>query len=78
MFKRRLGQSVNATQCSGGYYCPQILEMSCGDFAAIGPDITSEAAGSLPPGPGVGPTERIIRIPRDVMVAARPDIPRSI
>lgn len=78
MFSKRLGESSSRSQCSGGYSCPQILEMSSGDYAAAGEDITEEAVGSLPPGPGVGPKERIVKIPRHVMVAARAEIPSSL
>jgi hypothetical protein len=73
MFLRRLGQN-GQEQCSTGAQCPQILEMTDGDFAAAGPDITAEATASLPPGPGVGPNEGIVRIPRKVMLAAVSDI----
>jgi hypothetical protein len=72
MFKRRLGQ--NGRQCSTGAQCPQILEMISGDFAAAGPDITAESIGELPPGPGVGPKERVVRVPRQVMLDALKDI----
>ena len=76
MFLRRFGQS--GVQCQGGHSCPQILELIDGDFAVIGSDITSEATEKLPPGPGCGPGERIIRVPRAVLIAARPEIPASI
>ena len=73
MFIRRLGQ--NARQmCQNGYNCPQILEMVDGDFAAAGPDITAEAKAALPPGPGVGPKDGVVKIPRAVMLAALTDI----
>jgi hypothetical protein len=75
MFVRRLGQSVN--RCSSGHYCPQILEMEDGDFAAVGPDITAEAVSVMPPGPGVGPKEGVVKIPRHVMIAARAEIPAA-
>ena len=45
-----------------------------GDFAAVGLDISKEAARAMPPGPGVGPSEGIVKIPRDVMLAAVADI----
>lgn len=45
-----------------------------GDFAAVGPDIREESINALPPGPGVGPKEGIVRIPRQVMLAAMRDI----
>ena len=76
MFLRRLGQSGRPL-CSYGHHCPQILEMVDGDFAAVGPDITEEAIPAMLPGPGIGPKERAIRIPRQVMLTARADIPAA-
>ena len=73
MFKRRLGQT-DGNQCEGGRYCPQILEMTDGAFAAAGLDITKAAIPALPPGPGVGPDEGIVKVPRKVMLAAMADI----
>jgi len=73
MFLRRLGQN-GRQQCEGGHYCAQILEMTDRNFAAVGLDITKEAVGALPPGPGVGPGEGIVKIPREVMLAAMSDI----
>ena len=73
MFLRRLGQN-GRQQCEGGHYCAQLLEMTDRDFAAVGLDITDEAVGAIPPGPGVGPTEKVVRIPRKVMLAAVSDI----
>lgn len=73
MFLRRLG--YNERQCEGGFNCPQILEMVDGDFAAVGTLITDEAIKAMPPGPGVGPTEGVVKIPRAVMIAARAEIP---
>ena len=61
--------------CAHGFNCPQILEMVDGDFAAVGPDITAEAVKAMPPGPGIGPKEGAVRIPRAVMLAARAEIP---
>ena len=76
MFKRRLGQNGNK-QCAYGHNCPQILEMMDGDFAGVGPDITDEAIRAMLPGPGVGPNERVIRIPRHVLIAVRAEIPAA-
>ena len=76
MFLRRLGEN-GRQQCSTGLQCPQILEMTDGDFAGVGPDITDEAALAMLPGPGVGPKERVIRIPRQVLISARADIPAA-
>jgi len=49
--------------------------MESGDFAVIGTDITDEANSKLPAGAGCGPGERIVRIPRSLLVRARADIP---
>jgi len=74
MFLRRLGQNEQQ-QCENGHYCPQILEMADGDFAAVGPDMTEQAISAMPPGPGVGPKERVVRVPRQVLISARAEIP---
>jgi hypothetical protein len=75
MFLRRLG--LHSVQlCAGGYYCPQILEMTDGDFAGVGPLITEEATKAMLPGPGVGPNEGVVKIPRQVMLEAVADILR--
>ena len=76
MFIRRLGQK-GQNQCSTGARCPQILEMADGDFAGVGTDITNEAALAMLPGPGIGSNERVIRIPRQVLIAARAEIPAA-
>ena len=76
MFIRRLGSST--LPCSGGNGCPDILELDSGDFAVIGTDITADAAGQLPPGSGCGLDERVVRIPRSVLVGARSDIPLAV
>jgi hypothetical protein len=76
MFLRRLGENSRQL-CSAGLNCPQILEMVDGDFAAVGPDITAEAIKAMPPGPGIGPKEGAVRIPRAVMLAARAEIPAA-
>jgi len=75
-FTRRLGEN-GQPQCSYGHNCPQILEIADGDFAAVGLDITDDALSAMPPGPGIGPKERAVRIPRQVMVAARAELPAT-
>jgi hypothetical protein len=76
MFLRRLGHSRNKL-CEGGYYCPQVLELVDGDFAVVGQDMTEAAKTSMPPGPGVGPGERVVRVPRSVIVAIKAEIPAA-
>ena len=76
MFVRRIGSTENhATQnCHGCYGCPDIWELEGGDFAVIGTDIT-EHAGKLPPSAGCAPTERMVRIPRALLIHAKAHIP---
>jgi hypothetical protein len=74
MFLKRLGES-NGSLC--GHNCPQVLEMNDGDFAVVGLDITEEAVGLMPPGPGVGAKEKVVKIPRRVIIAARAELPAA-
>jgi len=55
--------------------CPDILQLSNGDYAVIGRDFTDQYAHSLPEGVRLGARERIIVIPGLTMRAARADIP---
>ena len=76
MFTRRLGiSSPEQSFCARS--CPDILEMADGDFAVIGADITPMASGRLPAGSGCGPDERIVRIPRALLLKAKADIPTT-
>ena len=74
MFLRRLGIDSNATPtaCASGRACPDILEMADGSIAVIGRDITALSHG-LPAGSGCGEDERIVRIPREILVRALRD-----
>lgn len=79
MFLRRLDTPPSAPNrlCSV-VNCPAVLEMEMGDFAIVGMDITDVAAGSLLPGTGCGPGERIVQIPRATLIAARAEIPTTL
>jgi hypothetical protein len=55
--------------------CPDIFALSSGDFAIIGKDVTTELRDRLPSDAGCSEVERIIVIPREVLLAAKPDIP---
>ena len=76
---RRLGPDphANGTQSAAASGCPDILELDNGDFAIIGIDITSAATPILPTSAGCGPDERIVRVPRNVLVQAKRDIPAN-
>ena len=55
-----------------------MFELADGDFAVIGADITELAASQLPSDAGCGPGERIIRLPRKLLVNAKRDIPDAL
>jgi hypothetical protein len=76
IFIRRLGKNER-NACAFGQHCPQILELAGGDFAVVGADMTDEAIPAMPPGPGVGQNERVVRIPRQVLIEARAEIPAA-
>lgn len=73
---RRIGpgpKAINA--CTSALFCPDIFELESGDFAVIGRDVTDTAKTRLPGDAGCGPDERIVVLPRKVLVAAKPFIP---
>lgn len=79
MFLKRIGQSpqANGVACVGCQNCPDIWELADGDFAIIGEDITESTKAQLPPDAGCGRDERIIRLPRHVLINAKRDIPEN-
>ena len=76
-FIRRIGPDphANGRQTIALNNCPDIFELKSGDFAVIGIDITEMALSKLPPTAGCGPDERIVFIPRNLLVEAKRDIP---
>ena len=76
-FLRRIGPDphANGRQTIALNNCPDIFELTSGDFAIIGIDITEAAKPKLPPTAGCGPDERIVFIPRNLLVEAKRDIP---
>lgn len=79
-FRRRIGPDphANGAQTVALCNCPDIFELGDGDFAIIGIDITSAARPQLPPSASCGPDERIVRIPRNLLVNAKADIPNQV
>ncbi len=75
---RKLGPTPTASLCVGGRNCPAIFEMDSGDYAIVGADITETAITSLPKDSGCGSHERVVQVPRAVLVLARGDIPSRI
>ncbi|MFI6089499.1 hypothetical protein [Streptomyces sp. NPDC051218] len=50
-------------------------ELSNGDVAVIGRAAPSELVARLPEDASIGPDERLVILPRSLVVAAKPDIP---
>ncbi|MEO3777282.1 hypothetical protein ABGB16_10610 [Micromonospora sp. B11E3] len=73
---RRWGKSAHELgNTSGDGSCPDVWELSNGDVAMIGQDLTETYRGRLPDGVSVDPGERLIIVPRSTMIAAKVDIP---
>ena len=70
-FIRRL---VPKRACNNTSACPDIFELNDGSFAIVGSDITHEA-GKLPADAGCASNERIVRVPRELLVRAKTAIP---
>jgi hypothetical protein len=73
-FIRRLGDETNT---SNRDHCPGIWELDDGSFAVIGTDVTEQSAGKLPADVHVAHFERLVVIPRPLLVSSRKDIPES-
>ena len=74
--RRRIGKSaIELDESDNRPSCPDVLEFADGTFGVIGVDVTDAYEGRLPEGFGVGPNERLVAIPRSMMIAAKPDIP---
>lgn len=75
-FTRRLGKSAEELKDSKGKQgCPDIWELSNGDVAVIGRDLTDAYTGRLPDGVTVAHDERLVVIPPATVVAAKMDLP---
>lgn len=75
-FKQRWGKSPQELgNTSGDPSCPDIWELSNGDIAMIGRKATSAYVGRLPKGVSVGADEEIVILPRNMLIAAKADIP---
>ncbi|MDL4774520.1 MULTISPECIES: hypothetical protein [Thermomonosporaceae] len=75
-FKQRLGKSaLELGNTNASPTCPDIWEMDNGDIAFIGRDLTANYARHLPPGVSIGENERLVVLPRNMIVAAKADFP---
>ena len=76
-FLRRLGPDPHAggAKTPALENCPDIWELDSGDFAVIGIEMTAALRKGLPPTASCGPDERIVILPRRILLGAKPDIP---
>ncbi|RAJ89567.1 hypothetical protein ACN2WE_30355 [Streptomyces sp. cg28] len=72
---RRIGVPPHARGSVGGGNCPDIFELSDGNFAVIGTEATAALRGDLPADAGVADYERIVIVSRETLVKAKKDIP---
>jgi hypothetical protein len=74
---RRLGVPPKERGSATNGTCPDIFELSDGNFAVIGTDVTAELEGKLPAEAAVADYERIVVVSRETVLAAKKDIPNS-
>ncbi|SDG65020.1 hypothetical protein SAMN05421505_106123 [Sinosporangium album] len=78
-FMRRIGPHPHDRPQGGGSTgqssCPDIWELDSGDFAIIGFDGHNDLIGNLPHDANCHSDERIIIIPRETLILAKPQIP---
>ncbi|MDT0441852.1 hypothetical protein [Streptomyces johnsoniae] len=76
LFERRLGLSAEEQKISTKKRtCPDIWQMSNGDIAVIGRDLTAAYRSSLPEGVSLAEDERLVIIPGIMLSTAKRDIP---
>lgn len=75
-FRRRLGMTAHELGVtSGDVSCPEVWELDNGDIAVIGTELTSAYASRLPYGVRIDPGEKLVIIPRGMMISVKADIP---
>lgn len=75
-FARRLGRSAaELGDTREGVSCPDLWELTNGDILAIGRDLTEVYRDQLPSGVSVADDERIVVLPRNLVISAKADIP---
>ncbi|MGW6903845.1 MULTISPECIES: hypothetical protein [unclassified Streptomyces] len=72
---RRLGDPPRQRGSYSGETCPDLFELSDGNFAVIGTEATDALDPHLPPDAARADYERIVVITRDTLIRAKKDIP---
>lgn len=75
--RRRLGVAPHDRGgCTQSGNCPDVFELTSGDFAIIGQDVSLEL--DLPADAGRSEAERTVVVPREVLLAALRDLSGSV
>ncbi|MFE9097092.1 hypothetical protein [Streptomyces sp. NPDC007264] len=72
---RRIGASPRERGSVTGETCPDIFELSDGNFAVIGTEATATLDSELPADAARADHERIVIISRETLVRAKAEIP---
>ncbi|MET8636380.1 hypothetical protein ACWEQ2_21435 [Streptomyces sp. NPDC004096] len=72
---RRIGASPRERGSVTGETCPDIFELSDGNFAVIGTEATARLDSELPADAARADYERIVIISRETLVRAKAEIP---
>lgn len=72
---RRLGDPPAQRGSSSGATCPDLFELSDGNFAVIGTDATEALDAHLPADATRADHERIVVVTRETLIRAKKDIP---
>ncbi|GGV07656.1 hypothetical protein AB0I84_02925 [Streptomyces spectabilis] len=72
---RRIGAAPRERGSLGGANCPDIFELTNGDFVVIGTEMTADLDAELPADAGRADYERIVVISRETLIRAKADIP---
>jgi hypothetical protein len=74
---RRLGSTPAQRGSTNDMNCPDVFLLSDGSVGCIGKDLTDELRNHLPSGASIGPDERLVALPLQVIRDAMPDIPKG-
>ncbi|MFE5025090.1 hypothetical protein ACFRAO_17555 [Streptomyces sp. NPDC056656] len=72
---RRIGVPPRERGSASGANCPDVFELSDGNFAVIGKEATAELDKELPADASRADHERIVIVSRETLVRAKADIP---
>ncbi|MGI5458611.1 hypothetical protein ACQEWB_36675 [Streptomyces sp. CA-249302] len=72
---RRIGVPPSARGSASGANCPDVFELSDGNFAVIGTEATESLEHELPADASRADYERIVVVSRETLIRAKADIP---